>query len=121
MDYHALTPDIIDLGRYRGGDGSSRAWNLVHHNARAAVCVERTKSPPFGVCGGEAGARASIALKLADGSIRPLLTKGGFNAPAGSQILLEVPGAGGYGDARERDSQACARDLQDGYVSAEPD
>ena len=121
IDYYEITPDSGGRGRYRGGCGSRRAWTIVDHNARAAVCLERTKSPPFGVCGGEAGARASIALKLADGSIRPLLTKGGFNAPAGSQILLEVPGAGGYGDASERDSQACARDLQDGYVSAEPD
>ena len=81
------------------------------------MCLEHTKSPPFGICGGEAGATASIALKLADGTIRSLLTKGGFNAPAGSQILLEVPGAGGYGDPETRDPAAHEADVLDGYVT----
>ena len=121
IDYYEITANSGGGGKYRGGCGSRRGWTIVDHDARAAVCLERTKSPPFGVCGGKAGARASIALKLADGSIRPLLTKGGFNAPAGSQILLEVPGAGGYGDASERDAQVHARDLRDGYVTADPD
>ena len=117
IDYYEITADSGGRGRYRGGCGSRRAWTIVGHDARAAVCLERTKSPPFGVCGGEAGAPASIALKLPDGSVRKLLTKGGFNAPAGSQILLEVPGAGGYGDADERDLEATAQDLLDGYIS----
>ena len=117
IDYYEITADSGGRGRYRGGCGSRRAWTIVGHDARAAGCLERTKSPPFGVCGGEAGAPASIALKLPDGSVRKLLTKGGFNAPAGSQILLEVPGAGGYGDADERDLEATAQDLLDGYIS----
>ena len=117
IDYYEITADSGGRGRYRGGCGSRRAWTIVGHDARAAVCLERTKSPPFGVCGGEAGAPASIALKLPDGSVPKLLTKGGFNAPAGSQILLEVPGAGGYGDADERDLEATAQDLLDGYIS----
>ncbi|MDP6135681.1 MAG: hydantoinase B/oxoprolinase family protein [Arenicellales bacterium] len=117
IDYYEITADSGGRGRYRGGCGSRRAWTIVGHDARAAVCLERTKSPPFGVCGGEAGTPASIALKLPDGSERKLLTKGGFNAPAGSQILLEVPGAGGYGDDSDRDPQARASDLLDGYIS----
>ena len=117
IDYYEITADSGGRGRYRGGCGSRRAWTIVGHDARAAVCLARPKSPPFGVCGGEAGAPASIALKLPDGSVRELLTTGGFHAPAGSQILLEVPGAGGYGDADERDLEATAQDLLDGYIS----
>ena len=103
--------------KYRGGCGARRAWTVLDHDSRAAVCLEHTQSPPFGIRGGEAGAPAKIALKLQDGTIRPLLTKGGFNAPKGSQIQLEVPGAGGYGDPGERDPAAHELDLLEGYVT----
>ena len=117
VDYYEITPNSGGRGHYRGGCGARRAWTILDHNSKAAVCLEHTKSPPFGICGGEAGATASIALKLADGTIRSLLTKGGFNAPAGSQILLEVPGAGGYGDPETRDPAAHEADVLDGYVT----
>lgn len=117
VDYYEITPDSGGRGKYRGGCGARRAWTILDHDSRAAVCIEHTQSPPFGIRGGKAGSPAKISLKLQDGTIRPLLTKGGFNAPKGSQILLEVPGAGGYGDPGERDSAAHESDLLEGYVT----
>jgi N-methylhydantoinase B len=83
------------------------------------VCCERTKSPPFGLAGGKAGAPMTIALELPGGERRALLSKGGFIVPADGCVLFETPGSGGYGPPRERDPKSLADDIRDGYVSAQ--
>jgi N-methylhydantoinase B len=57
-------------------------------------------------------------LRLPDGSARKLTSKGGFTAPAGSLVVVEAPGSGGYGPPGGRDPKQLAEDLADGYVSA---
>jgi N-methylhydantoinase B len=37
----------------------------------------------------------------------------------GDEVLLDAPGGGGFGDPRERDRAAVARDLTEGIVSPE--
>jgi N-methylhydantoinase B len=39
--------------------------------------------------------------------------------PAGERVLLDLPGGGGFGDARERDPDQVVRDVSDGLVSVE--
>jgi N-methylhydantoinase B len=119
VDYYEIMADSGGPGKYRGGCASRRAWTVLGHNSRASVCLERTKSPPFGIRDGKAGAAASIAIRYPDGTVEELNSKGAFDAPAGSQVLLETPGAGGYGPPRDRDPEALARDVEDGYVSAD--
>jgi N-methylhydantoinase B len=76
-------------------------------------------TPPFGLAGGLAGAPAQLTLQLPDGTARRLTSKGGFTAPAGSRVVVEAPGSGGYGPPGDRDQAQLAEDLADGYVSAE--
>ncbi len=116
VDYYAITAGSGGEGRWRGGCGAERAWTVLDHTSRATVCFERTRSAPFGICGGEAGAAAKIKLRLPDGRERALTSKGAFDAPAGSQVIIEAPGGGGYGASAERDPEARLRDAADGYV-----
>lgn len=117
VDYYEILADSGGLGKWRGGCGARRAWTVVDHDARGTVCFERTRSAPFGICGGEAGAPARIKLKLPDGSERDLVSKGAFDAPAGCQVIIEAPGGGGYGAKNDRDPDAHAADAKDHYVS----
>ena len=94
-----------------------RVWRVLERDAHAAVCCERTVTPPFGLSGGMAGARAKLSLRLPDGSSRRLTSKGGFTAPAGSLVEVEAPGSGGYGPPGGRDRARLAEDLADGYVT----
>jgi len=119
VEYYEITADSGGAGKYRGGNGARRAWRVLGNDSQASICLERTKSAPFGLAGGKAGAKARIAIETPDGNIRELNSKGGFPAPAGSRILLEVPGSGGFGPAEDRDPAQLARDVEDGYVSAE--
>jgi N-methylhydantoinase B len=119
VEEYALIPDSGGAGTWRGGLGVRRTWRVLERDAHAAVCCERTVTPPFGLAGGSAGAPAKLTLQLPDETARKLTSKGGFTAPAGSLLVVEAPGSGGYGRPGSRDPQQLADDLADGYVSAE--
>lgn len=118
VEEYALVPDSGGAGRYRGGLGARRVWRVLENQAHAAVCCERTVTPPFGLDGGLPGAAAKLELIAPRSNARALTSKGGFLAPAGSLVVVQAPGSGGYGPPAERDRAALSEDLLDGYVTA---
>jgi N-methylhydantoinase B len=119
VERYEVNTDSGGAGRYRGGCGAKRVWRMLEGaDATGALCMERMTSPPFGLCGGSAGAAAVVTLTTPDGVTRSLPSKGAFAAPAGSIIDMSTPGSGGFGPTTERDPAAIGRDLLDGYVSA---
>jgi len=118
VEEYALVPDSGGAGRFRGGLGVRRVWRVLRNDAHAAVCCERTVTPPFGLAGGRAGGAARLTLIPPRGNARQLLSKGGFVAPEDALVVVEAPGSGGYGPPAGRDPDALAEDLRDGYVSA---
>ena len=118
VEDYSLIPDSGGAGQYRGGLGVRRVWRVLEAQAHAAVCCERTVTPPFGLAGGEPGAPARLTLMPPQGNARRLTSKGGFLAPANSLVVVEAPGSGGYGPPAARDRAALSEDLLDGYVSA---
>ena len=118
VEEYVLVPDSGGAGKYRGGLGARRVWRVLEKQAQASVCCERSVTPPFGLDGGLPGGPAVTTLIPPLGNARKLNSKGGFPAPAGSLVVLEAPGSGGYGDPRERDPAALSEDLLDGYVTS---
>jgi N-methylhydantoinase B len=118
VEEYALVPDSGGAGTWRGGLGVRRVWRVLERQAHAAVCCERTVTPPFGLAGGGAGASAKLELIPPNGNARRLTSKGGFIAPAGSLVVIEAPGSGGYGPPSRRDRARLSEDLLDGYVTA---
>ena len=116
VDCYELIPGSGGEGKYRGGLGARRAWTVLENTARASVCMERMKSPPFGIAGGSNGSPAKATLRYPDGSERSLPSKGAFDVPPGGQVVLEAPGSGGYGKLTERNAGSKARDIEDGYL-----
>lgn len=117
---YAIEPDSGGPGQYRGGNGSRRIWQMLEGaDATGSLCVERMKSPPFGLRGGKPGVAATVTLTTPDGSVSDLAGKGAFSAPAGSVINMRTPGSGGMGDAARRTRAAIDADLADGYVTDE--
>ncbi len=117
VEEYALIPDSGGAGRYRGGLGVRRVWRVLEHQAHASVCCERTVTPPFGLDGGRSGAPAKIELHAPNSNARRLTSKGGFLVPPGSLVVMDAPGSGGYGAPADRDREALAEDLLDGYVT----
>jgi N-methylhydantoinase B len=117
VEEYSLVPDSGGAGRFRGGLGVRRAWRVLQRDSHASVCCERTVTPPFGLDGGKAGGPARISLVPPRGNPRRLNSKGSFQAPAGSLVVVEAPGSGGYGPPSARDHAALSEDLLDGYVT----
>ena len=118
IERYEIVPDSGGAGRHRGGCGVERVWRILDRPSQASVCLERTKSAPFGLAGGGAGGTGRIALMGPDGAERELNSKGSFTAPPGAQICLRAPGSGGFGPAIERDRARLRDDVINGYVSA---
>jgi len=118
VEEYALIPDSGGAGTWRGGLGARRVWRALGHDAHAAVCCERSLTPPFGLAGGRPGGPMRLWLEMPDGGKRTLNSKGAFTVPAGGRIVMEAPGSGGYGPPSARDPALLREDLADGYVTA---
>ena len=117
VEEYALVPDSGGAGTWRGGLGVRRVWRVLQNQSHASVCCERSVTPPFGLDGGLPGAGASIKLIAPHSNTRNLNSKGGFLAPAGSVVVVEAPGSGGFGPPAGRDPFALSEDLLDGYIT----
>jgi N-methylhydantoinase B len=117
VEEYALVPDSGGAGKYRGGLGVRRVWQVLGHQSHAAVCCERSVTPPFGLEGGGTGAPARIEMIPPHGNARKLNSKGGFLVPPGGRVVIEAPGSGGFGDPAARDRARLCEDLADGYVT----
>ncbi len=119
IERYEIVTDSGGAGRHRGGCGVERVWKILGGPSQASVCLERTKSPPFGLCGGGAGGAGRIALLGPDGTEREVNGKGAFTAVAGAEIHLRAPGSGGFGPPGGRDRGKLRDDVINGYVSAD--
>jgi N-methylhydantoinase B len=113
-----LVPDSGGPGRWRGGLAIRREYELLE-DATVIRRYNKTQFPPKGVAGGGAGERARFVVRV--GTDREFDTKASARVEmqAGERFLLQSAGGGGYGDPNERDRAALARDVAEGYVTAE--
>jgi N-methylhydantoinase B len=118
VERYAIVADSGGAGRFRGGCGVERVWRVLGRASQASVCLERTKSAPFGLSGGRAGVPGRIVLAGPEGAERELVSKGAFTVPPGAQVRLRAPGSGGYGEPAGRDRARLRDDVVNGYVSA---
>ena len=119
IERYEIVPDSGGAGRHRGGCGVERVWRILGNPSQVSVCLERTRSAPFGLAGGGAGGVGRITLIGPDGAERELNSKGSFTAPHGARIHLRAPGSGGFGAPAERDRAQLRDDVINGYVSPE--
>lgn len=110
--------DSGGIGEFRGGPGLD-----IHYRAIRDLYVtmpwERVKSPPFGLFGGGEARPNRVTIEFPDGSSETFTKASAVFVPAGSLVRLETGGGGGVGDPAKRESASIARDIEDGYISAE--
>lgn len=104
-------------GKFRGGLGIEVSVRVLC-DAFTNVNVERQRTPPWGLFGGEDGARAKAVVKQrADEPGVWLSKKPNYPLKAGGSVTFFTAGGGGYGPAPERACQLAERDRRLGYVS----
>ena len=87
-------------GRYRGGDGVVRAYEILAP-ATITVLSERRVEGPWGLQGGEAGAPGRNRLLRADGTEEVLPSKFTRLLQPGDRLIIETPGGGGFGQTSD--------------------
>jgi len=83
-------------GRHRGGDGLVREIELLT-DCQVSILSDRRKTEPFGLLGGSPGKMGRNSITIPEGRKKMLPGKASIEAPAGSVVRIETPGAGGYG------------------------
>jgi N-methylhydantoinase B len=121
VEEYALATDSGGAGRRRGGLGGKLV--LRYQGAAPAVLNasgEGVFVRPFGTQGGAAGPGHDYTLAdEAAGSREIGVHDSGVAVMPGARIVCISAGGGGYGDPRQRERAALARDVAYGYVSHE--
>jgi N-methylhydantoinase B len=113
-----LAADSGGAGRHRGGLGVDMSFQMLE-DAYVTVVLERTTIGSPGLEGGCAGRPNSARIRYADATGRSLSKATRLSVPKGATIDLLTGGGGGYGRPERRSASAVARDLREGYVTAE--
>jgi N-methylhydantoinase B len=107
-----LRPDSGGAGTHRGGLGQEIALRPHGPNpVRISVRPDKIRFPAPGLAGGRSGAPGALLL---DG--RPLPAEPRDLGP-GSELVLRLPGGGGYGHPRRRARELVTADLAAGYIT----
>jgi 5-oxoprolinase (ATP-hydrolysing) len=83
-------------GRHRGGDGAVRKVRFLE-TMTAAILSSHRKEVPWGVGGGEPGARGHNYVVRKDGSTEELGGTDLTEMHPGDTFVIETPGGGGFG------------------------
>ncbi|KRW60955.1 hydantoinase B/oxoprolinase family protein [Pseudomonas sp. TTU2014-080ASC] len=116
--YETLT-DTGGAGFHRGGNGLRVSYRLLA-DGEISIHDDRWLTYPWGVNGGEPGARSRKELIRVDGTRQMLPSKcDNIVVKAGDLLLFDTWGAGGWGDPFKRDTAKVLQDVQRGLVSVE--
>ena len=122
----AITPIVIwrkelrqnsgGAGKFRGGLGQRM---VVGNREKAEFAIfgtfDRVKNPARGRDGGKPGATGSLTLT----SGRKLKGMGRQVIPIGEELIIEMPGGGGYGNPKSRDRKKIVEDIKAGLINAD--
>jgi N-methylhydantoinase B len=116
---YGFVEDSGGAGRTRGGLGIRRVVTPVGHRCEFSGVGERFTHRPWGLFGGESGGTGRFVLVEPSGARRQLANKVRMPLNAGESVVVETPGAGGYGPPDERTADAVAEDLGSGKFTPE--
>ena len=109
VERYELRPGTGGGGQYRGGLGLRRDIRCLAPSARVSFLTDRRISQPYGIEGGESGARGKNII-IRGGEEMELPAKGTATLLQGDIISIQTPGGGGFGLRSQRDAAAIERD-----------
>jgi 5-oxoprolinase (ATP-hydrolysing)/N-methylhydantoinase B len=129
IDSYRLVADSGGPGEFRGGLGGERVFTVTTPDVTVSALLNRMKLHPWGVLGGGEAAVGGLWVRLAGeadwstfvdvfGTASPSKFSG-ITLHAGDQVMILMPGGGGYGDPHARDRARVRRDVEEGFVSPE--
>lgn len=117
IERYELIPDSGGAGKYRGALGLRRDIRVLIDDVTWARYGDRQRYGAFGLFGGKEGSPGKFVLNPDTAEEKVMKSKGLDRLKPGDVVSLRLPGAGGYGDPSDRESEALLRDVRDGKVS----
>jgi N-methylhydantoinase B len=115
---YGIVTDSGGAGRYRGGCGIVREYEILADDAVLAVRIDSVDNPPWGIAGGMSGGSGSVLLNGGtkdERRIAPL--SDGTRVKRGDILRIETGGGGGHGHPFDRPVEAVLEDVRGGFVS----
>ena len=113
----ALRTDSGGAGRYRGGLGTVREYEILAESVTLTHRGERHRFPANGAVGGAPGALAKSFVLRRNGEIEEVPSKAVIQLVKGDRVRVETAGGGGFGIATERPAPDVEADVLDGKIS----
>jgi len=116
----SLRPDSGGAGMYRGGLGlQMRVRALVDGRWNAGPPGARSGCAPWGLWGGKDAQVGATYVKAAGESEFKKSPAPRYAGPAGTEVLYQTGGGGGWGDPLKRTPRRVLHDVIEGYISPE--
>ncbi|MCB4824579.1 hydantoinase B/oxoprolinase family protein [Roseicella aerolata] len=117
---YGIQRDSGGAGRWRGGCGVVREYEVLADTAQVAVRIDSVRNPPWGVAGGLNGGsgRAVVNPGTPQERVLPALSDGTV-LRRGDVLRLETGGGGGWGHPFDRPAEEVLADVLGGFVSPE--
>jgi len=98
---YALRDGSGGLGKYRGGDGIVREYEMTY-DVTATLNTERRNHEPYGLNNGKTGASGKNKVVRISEQPTSLSGKETVKLQKGDRIIIETPGGGGWGRTRKK-------------------
>ncbi|MEP4034061.1 hydantoinase B/oxoprolinase family protein [Roseibium polysiphoniae] len=120
VEEYALVENSGGAGKHRGGLGIRRTIRPIGHECEFNGVGERFRHAPWGILGGQHGTPGRFYLLDDQGRKQTLPPKAsGIRITPATAAVIETPGAGGYGEPKERVAQLVEEDRRSGKFSDE--
>ncbi len=119
IEQYAFHQEPGGAGQFRGGRGVVLDYRVTSAEAFLTVTYSRTSTNPWGLNGGSEGSPNRAELHRLDGTVERVTMATGVPLKAGELIRTVMGHGGGCGDPALRPREAIARDVKNGYVSAQ--
>jgi N-methylhydantoinase B len=117
IETYETIADTGGAGKFRGGNGLRIGYRFLEPG-EISIHDDRWLTYPWGVNGGEPGARSSKTLIRGDGSQELLPAKvDRIKVEAGDLLIADTWGGGGCGDPLEREIERVRFDVEAGLVT----
>ena len=115
----ALRTDSGGAGRFRGGLGIVREYEVLKGEITFTYRGERHFCASAGAQGGSEGGMARAVIHRADGRVECIPSKLVTTLHSSDRVIIETAGGGGWGDPASRDATLVKTDVANGKVSAQ--
>ena len=115
---YGVNRDSGGPGRFRGGCGIVREYEILAETSELAVRIDSVTNPPWGVGGGKSGGVGGAVINPGTNRervLRPL--SDGNKLEKGDILRIFTGGGGGHGHPFDRPPEDVLRDVDDGFVS----